>query len=277
MLAPRPGLRAGFRSIPRSLIFLISRPRLWPICAVPALLLSLFGLGFVAVAFLWILPLVESWLPTQGPWYSRLGSHAASWLAAIVASLVGFLITLVITPPLSGPALEAIVRAREQDLDIAERTPIGFFAEIFYGLKAQFVALLCGAPFLILLWLIELFFPPAAVVTLPLSFLIGAMIISWNLFDYPLTLRGIGMRDRLLLLRRNSRAALGFGAGLTILFWIPCASILLLPVGVAAATELVWNILASDSTLLPNLPRRSTTLRGAAQVIQQQSPIGDAD
>jgi hypothetical protein len=35
---------------------------------------------------------------------------------------------------------------------------------------------------------------------------------------------------------------IGFGTAFALLFWLPCCGIVMLPVGVAAATRLVWEI-----------------------------------
>jgi CysZ protein len=48
----------------------------------------------------------------------------------------------------------------------------------------------------------------------------------------------VPLRDRLSLLRRQAPAALGFGAGIALLFAVPLGAVVLLPVAVAAATEL---------------------------------------
>jgi CysZ protein len=66
-----------------------------------------------------------------------------------------------------------------------------------------------------------------------------ALAIAWNLFDYPLTLRGIRARERLDLVRRNWRATLGFGLGFALVFAVPCMAVALLPAAVAGATSLV--------------------------------------
>ena len=66
-----------------------------------------------------------------------------------------------------------------------------------------------------------------------------------SLFDYPLTLRGSGFRARLALLRANPLCFLGFGLTFALVFWLPCCGVLLLPVGVAAATWLLPQLEAS--------------------------------
>jgi uncharacterized protein involved in cysteine biosynthesis len=90
--------------------------------------------------------------------------------------------------------------------------------------------------------LLELFVPPLAVVITPLKLLLGALGVAWGLFDYPLTLRGIGARQRFAFMKRHFTVVLGFGSAFSLLFWLPCVGLLMLPVGVAAATRLYWEI-----------------------------------
>jgi CysZ protein len=128
-------------------------------------------------------------------------------------------------------------------------------SEIWCGVRAQVFVAIFALPILIGLWILELLFPPAAIVTVPLGFMVASLSLAWNLFDYPLTLRGVRMRDRFSLVMRHKAASLGFGAAFAVLFWVPCFGILLLPVGAAAATRVLWRILETDPDILPGLPR----------------------
>ena len=48
-------------------------------------------------------------------------------------------------------------------------------------------------------------------------------------------------------MRRHIVTCLGFGAAFTLLFWVPCFGVLMLPVGVVAATDVVWALAARDA------------------------------
>jgi CysZ protein len=250
-----PGFFAGFSALPRGVGFLLGTPRSWPWALVPGavLLVLSLALGWAGVSA--ARALVDAWLGAPTGDLARAAVHLAGWVSAALGALFGLLIALALTPPLSAPALERIVELEERALDAPLRTPLGFWSEVWCGLRAQAMAALLAVPCLALLWLVELAFAPAIFVTLPLKLLVSALSLAWNLFDYPLTLRGVGMRRRLRLVARHARTALGFGLGFAVLFWVPCFGVLLLPVGVAAATRLVWRILASDPELLPELAR----------------------
>jgi uncharacterized protein involved in cysteine biosynthesis len=55
-------------------------------------------------------------------------------------------------------------------------------------------------------------------------------------------LRGIGARQRFQLMKRHLGLVLGFGTAFALVFWLPCCSVVMLPVGVVAATQLLWQI-----------------------------------
>jgi uncharacterized protein involved in cysteine biosynthesis len=65
-----------------------------------------------------------------------------------------------------------------------------------------------------------------------------SLAVAWNLLSYPLTLRGVGARERVRLLSRHAPAVLGFGAAFAAISLVPGAALLLLPAGVVGATRL---------------------------------------
>lgn len=253
----RPGFRAGFSSIFAGAAFLVRTPRSWPFAWVPALVLVVLALGLGWAAIAGVNALVDGWLGAATSWYGKAAASVLTWLGSALGAILGLLVALALTPPLSSPALEHIVGLAERELGVPDRAPLGLLSEIWCGARAQAFAALFAVPILALLWLAELLFAPAVFVTVPLKLLVSALSLSWNLFDYPLTLRGVRMRDRLRLVLGHKAAALGFGLAFAILFWVPCFGVLLLPVGVAAATRLVWRILDGDPNLLPGVPRRA--------------------
>ncbi len=240
------GFWRGFAAVFRAFGFLLIHPRTWPYSLVPgALLFVLVSLGgWFAIGV--VQPWSAAWAGPDSGWLAELGAGVASWLLASLALGVCMLLALVLAPPLSSPALEQLVTIQESELGAPPRSPIGFLAEMWHGLKAQAVAACFIAPLLVLLWLVSFFFPPASIVTTPLSFFVTGLGLAWNLFDYPLTLRGVRMRARFGFVWRHKAPTIGFGLAFALLFWVPCFNVLLLPVGVVAATEVVWRLLASD-------------------------------
>jgi CysZ protein len=99
-----------------------------------------------------------------------------------------------------------------------------------------------GLPILTVLFLVNLVFAPAVVVTVPLKLAVTALMLAWDLCDYPLSIRGVRVGARVSFIARNATAMLGFGAGLALLGLIPCLLVLVLPVGVAGGARLVVEI-----------------------------------
>ncbi len=231
----RPTVIDGLGALGFGFRFLIRSPRTWPLAWVPAVIFIALFFATTALSVFVIRPML-----TDG-----LGS-ILGWVGAIAAGLVGVLLSLALTPPLAAPALEGIVSQVEHSLGIAERRPIGFWAELGLGLRSAALVACLAVPLLGILTLANLILPGAQFVTIPLKLLVASAALAWNLFDYPLTLRGFPLRQRLRVLRRNKASVLSFGASFAVLFWLPCFPILMLPVGVAAATRLIWQILEAE-------------------------------
>lgn len=247
----------GLLSVIRGAAYLVRTPATWPRAAVPVLVFFVLFVGGLALSIGLLRPGVLAWLgaSTDAPLsdWRTLGSEALAWLATLAAGALGAIVALLLAPPLSAPALEGIVALRERSLNVPERGPSSFWQELLCGLRAQLFGGLVLGPLLLLTWLGGLVVPAAAPVLVPLSLLGTAFGVAWGLLDYPLTLRGVGARERFLFLRRHARVCLGFGAGFALVFWVPCLSLLLLPVGVIGATEVVWHLAALDPEAPPNL------------------------
>ena len=98
---------------------------------------------------------------------------------------------------------------------------------------------LVGIPVFTTLFLINWIFPPALIVTVPLKFLFGGWLLAWNFLDYPLGIRGLGIRARLRWVGKHFNAVTLFGLAWAALVIVPGTVLVLLPMGVAGATRLV--------------------------------------
>jgi CysZ protein len=217
-------------------------PSLWPWALVPVAVLIVLEGTIIWLAMTFARPWVESLLPEATSVWGRRGVGALGFLAVGMLAVVGWFVAVPLAPPLSAPALEHVVRRVETELGEPPRPSIGFFRELLCGFRALAGGLAIGVPIVVFLSIVEFFAPPAAIVTTPLKFLVSSLLVALGLFDYPLTLRGIGFRARLAWLRENFACALGFGVAFALVFWVPCCGVLLLPVGAAAATRLLVEI-----------------------------------
>ena len=78
-----------------------------------------------------------------------------------------------------------------------------------------------------------------AVVTFPLKFCVSALLLAWDLLDYPLGMHRVDVPARLAFFKHNFWGLFVFGAFGAIILLVPGLGLLLLPFGVAGATRLV--------------------------------------
>ena len=90
-------------------------------------------------------------------------------------------------------ALDRISRAQTRAITGSEPKAASLFASIRSSLCAVLFGLVLGGSALVLLFLVNLFYPPAMVVTVPLKMLVCAWMLAWDLLDYPLGMHGMGM------------------------------------------------------------------------------------
>ena len=100
-------------------------------------------------------------------------------------------------------------------------------------------ALAVGLPLVLLLSLVTVVFPPAGVITVPLKFVVAGVTAAYDFLDYPFSVRGEGVRARMVFMKAEFWAVLGFGLTLAAILLIPFVGLFLLPFGVAGAARLV--------------------------------------
>jgi CysZ protein len=240
--SPRPGVWNGLRCLFSGFGWLLSTPGAWPYAAVPLLLFLVLAsaLGVGAVVFVpdWI---ADALGPSTGTW-SRIGAGALRVLGTVAAVAVSTLIALALAQPLSGPALERLVRMQEAKLGAPERPETPFLLDVGRSLKSMLVGYAFGLPAALILLVLGWVLPFAVVVTVPLNLLVAAFTIGWDICDYPLSVRGMRVRDRVRILWRHKSAVLGFSFGLALAALVPCLLFLFLPAGVAGATRLIHEL-----------------------------------
>lgn len=185
--------------------------------------------------------------PDATSWIARTFSSLLAFLASAAAAYLSVIFAVFVTPPLSAPALEHLVRVQEAALNAPPRAPTSFWFELRSELEAQLIALAVIVPAWLLSWGLRLLMPPLIPLLFPLDAALVALAVAWNLLGYPLTLRGIRARERVVLMRRHGAAVLGFGAAFGLISAIPGAAILLLPAGVVGATRLAHQLSSSRS------------------------------
>lgn len=234
------GFFSGVRALFGGVGFVVSTPSSWGWAMIPVLIASILFAGAGALAIWGGGELAGHLLgdPSGGAW-SSFGTWALRVLFWAIGLVVAFFVAMSLAQPLSGFALEAL--ARKQEVALGGQTwPDQPFVDGFLrSLRVTLTALALGLPILGVLVFITFLFPPIAVVTVPLKFIVTGLLAAYDLLDYPLSLRGQSVSDRLAFIRDNFAAVLGFGVATAALLLIPGAGLFLLPFAVAGATRMV--------------------------------------
>jgi CysZ protein len=260
----RLGLRAGAATLFAAARQLASSPRLWRYALVPAAVLSAACVvGLTLLGWFGVPHVFHSVAALDtAVWYERIAGAALALLAWLVGAALVLLSSWVITPVLCAPVLEALVRQVESTLGAAPQPTLSFFTSLWCGVRAQLTGLFVLGPLWLVLWALNLALPALSPLLIPARLLALSLGLAWNLLDYPLTLRGVAIRERWAFMRAHPRAIFGFGLAFAAVFWIPLAPVLLLPLGVIGATRLVWQIAAVDEAWRARLSRQLATSPG---------------
>ncbi len=229
----------GLYAVAGGIGFVLFRPRVWLYAAVPALLLMILACGLAGLGIYGADWLRKALLGEPETIWGQVGGWLVTTLLALAALLAAGLLALALAQPLSGFALEAIALAQERAL-LGDNLPrSSFLTALATSTRATVVMLVVGGLVFTILIVVDLCFPPAAVVTVPLRFLAGAWLLAWNFLDYPLSLRGLGIFARVRWAANHFEEFTVFGAAWAFLLIVPGLFFLILPMGVAGATRLV--------------------------------------
>jgi uncharacterized protein involved in cysteine biosynthesis len=252
----------GVRAFWAGTKFVIGRPANWPLAAVPALIaaFAMVAVSVGACRFGW--SLLDSYEapnhldvqtePLKVAGYFLIQVLLLRGLVALVALVLGVTMGLTLAQPLSGFALDRLARRKEEALGLASSPELG--SGFFRTVRVTVFALLVTVPLLGLLSLLTLVFPPVAIVTVPLKITISSFAVAWDLLDYPLAFRGLGVRQRIRFCSQNRASVFALGLLASISLLVPGLGILLLPIGVCGATELVCELEHASSARELNGP-----------------------
>lgn len=239
MFAPRKlGFVDGALAPWRGLAFVLGTPSTWPYAAVPAAIFVAIS-GAIGTLGVTLVQHATASLASAGSAWVVAGAWALRVVLWLAAAAIAVLLGLALAQPLSGPALDVIVEKQERALGGRVHAKQPALATALRALRVNLLSLSATLSAIVLLTLVEIAFAPAAIVTTPLKFVISSVVLAWDLVDYPLGLRGAGVRERVAWFRAHFGVALGFGLSLGLVFLVPCAGLLLLPAGVAGATRIV--------------------------------------
>jgi CysZ protein len=219
--------------------FIVTTPAIWPLAMVPAVVLTVLLTGLTALGVWGGTELSAALIGTEREIWGSIGYWILTVFFALIAFLIALVLALALAEPLSAFALERISGAQQRALTgFAPESP-SLLAAMSVSLGCVSFALVLGGLALVALILVSFIFPPAAVVTIPLKVLVCSWMVAWNLLDYPLSLRGIGLSARLKWVGRHFGAFTLFGFLWTMVAVVPGIILVLLPMGVAGATRMV--------------------------------------
>jgi CysZ protein len=243
LLAPKRaalGFFAGVRGFFGGLGFVVTSPGVWGWAMIPVAIATLLfgGLGALAIWGGSELSHRLLWDEGDGTW-TLIGVWALRLVLWLVGVLVAFVVAMSLAQPLSGFALDAIARKQELALGGRAWPDQAFVDSTLRSLRVSLTALLLGLPVIGGLAALTFLVPPVAVVTVPLKFVVAGLLATYDLIDYPLGLRGLGVRARFAFITANFWAVLGFGVSVAAVLLVPGAALFVLPFGVAGATRMV--------------------------------------
>jgi uncharacterized protein involved in cysteine biosynthesis len=234
----RPGFlaraAAGAWHVPAGIVFLLLRPRLWPLAALPAFLAAvLLLLGIIGGIF--AVPHVDAFL-TGGQHVRSLADALETAALWVVTPLAGALTGLGLALLLAAPILERLSEAVERELRGRQSTR-GLAWEVGQSMRGAlyFVVRAPGAllaafvpfvgPFVAALW--------------------GAHVLAFQMTDAPLARRGASFLERRGWHREHRAESLGFGLAAVLTMAVPLVNLLLVPSLAVGATRLVLELEAA--------------------------------
>ena len=229
----RVGFGGGVRSFWQGVGFVASTPAVWLPSMVP-MVMAVALLGGAGTLGIWGADAAATSIAGS----SEVGLWALRVVFGVVAIIVALLVSLTLSQPLSGWALDRIVRNQEAVLGAPAWPEQPRLRQMVLALGVNLLALAVGLPILAVLTAIGVFFPIAVFVTVPLKVFVAALLVAWDFLDYPLSQRGLGLSERLTWIGRRFGAVLGFGLSAAIVLLLPCIGLFVLPMGVAGAARL---------------------------------------
>jgi CysZ protein len=229
----------GLKAFLGGIGFIVITPSVWLYSLVPVVMFLIVMAVFSTLGIWGVEQLRRVLVDESSSTWAHVGSWVLWFVLLVLVMFSGVILALVTAQPLSGFALERIAHVQERKLTGETRPRPNFFVSLWSTTKVVMVALSVGIPIFTAFFIIDLAFPPATVVTVPLRVLVSGWLLAWDFVDYPLGLRGLGLGARFRWVGRNFEAFTTFGLLWALIIFVPGVVLLLLPMGVAGATRLV--------------------------------------
>ncbi len=237
----RPALGAGdgLGAFLGGVGFVVTTPGVWLYALVPVTVLLLLACGGCVGGAVGAWETVFHFIDREAGAWKQVEGWLLTVLLAVLFIVLGLLAALALAQPLSGFALDAISHAQEKALTGRASPKAPILVSAWNALRVGLISFLLGAPVLVILTVVGFLFPPALIVTIPLKIVVCGWMLAWDFVDYPLTMRDMGVGARVGWVFRHFAAFTAFGVMWALLVVVPGLVLLLLPMGVAGATQLV--------------------------------------
>lgn len=235
----KPGFLTGIMAPFQGFHFLLTHSSTWSRALIPSILFVLILIAFSTLGIWGMNALTSRLIQKHASRWATFGIWLLRIVLYIAAICLSFIIAMIAAQPMSAPALESLVRAQERDLKYPNRPEESLWSSIWRSFRVAVISIVLSIVIFILLTVVEFFFPPAVILTTPLKLFSSALIVAYDIIDYPLSLHLFGLAERMPWFRQYFWATLGFGLAMEIIFLLPGAFLLLLPAAICGATRLV--------------------------------------
>ncbi|MGW8060747.1 EI24 domain-containing protein [Streptomyces ziwulingensis] len=204
--------------------------------------LALWGSDFVA----WATPFADDW---SSPWAGLFRGFLTAVLFAL-ALLLAVLTFTAVTLLVGQPFYESLSERVDRDVSpdgTAPESGLPLLRELWISGRDSLRILARAAVWGVLLFALG-FLPVVGQTVVPVAgFFVTGFFLTEELASVALQRRGVGLRDRLALLRSRKMLVWGFGTPLGVSFLVPFVAVFLMPGAVAGATLLARELLGEET------------------------------
>jgi len=231
---------SGFFAPLRGFVIVTKNPRLLRHCIFP------FLIAFVAVA-LWMIACVL--LAKAGiTWLGGLiGNDVLRWVVYILGALIGVALVIVLAllfffifvQIIAAPFNAMLAQATESILDCKVPVPESdFWRETAGAIRISLVMLIRSIAVTIGLLPVNLIPVVGTIAYVALTMFFNCQALGLEFLDYSLERRYVSFKERLAWVKSHRTAALGLGAGVSLILFLPFVNLFFLPFCVVGGTEL---------------------------------------
>ncbi|MFE0806484.1 EI24 domain-containing protein [Streptomyces sp. NPDC058794] len=203
--------------------------------------LALWGTDFVA----WATPFADDWSSSWSGLFRGFLTVVLFALALLLAVLTFTAVTLLIGQPFYESLSERVDRDVSPD-GTAPESDLPLLRELWISGRDSLRILVRAALWGVLLFALG-FIPVVGQTVVPVAGLfVTGFFLTEELTSVALQRRGVGLRDRLALLRARKTLVWGYGTPLAVSFLVPFVAVFLMPGAVAGATLLARELLGEE-------------------------------